>query len=596
MPRIGNITIAFILAVLTLMLLPGSYHTVSAQDIKVEAVVSENRLFTGERVNFTIEISGGGLRNLTPPAAPDIPELHLVNPTPSTSTSFTLINGVASTKYAYSYTYIALIEGDYVFPAVSMTIGGETYTTRPIRISVIDRNRAADSQDRESLPDVFVRLEVSENRPVVGQQIIAELVLYFKDTIEVMSFQPAAGWRTDGFWKENLSDGNQPRAESVLMNGVRYRKAVLTRHALFPGRADRLVLSSYKVTANLRYSARYRDSFSGVFGSLGRNQRTLELETEPVTINVQPLPNTTTQFIGAVGQFEISRIVTSSEITIGEPLEVITRVEGIGNVPLIRQPEFSFPDAFEDYRPQESMNFNVQLGRVQGHKLFTNVLIARRAGQFRIPETTLSYYDDRSRRYMTRTLPAIDITVNRDPNIVYSYVQDSRFTLTPLTGSVAWVNTAVGSVHSNSSRWWLWFGLMLPVILTVSLYGYNTWQKHLKENPAILRSKLAYEKALQKLDEASNAGTDYRLAYAAIYRAITGFIADKKQAAVTGQPDSYYLRYLEDAGIEADSVTLCKKLLERCSTIRYAPNTTRTFLNKDIENTRNLLNQLRKVL
>jgi hypothetical protein len=575
---------------LFLLILTG---TARAQDPVVEALVSENRLFTGERVNFTIEISGASIRNMTPPPAPDIPELHLVNPTPSTSTSFSLINGVASTKYAYTYTYIALIEGEFTFPSVNVSVGGQNVSTQPVRITVIDRNAAAARPDRESLPDVFVRLEVSDNRPVVGQQIIAELVLYFKDSIEIISFQPAAGWRTDGFWKENLSDGSQPRAETTLMNGIRYRKAVLTRHALFPGRADRLVLSSYKVSANLRYSARYRDSFSGVFGSLGRNQRTVELETEPVTINVQPLPNTTTNFTGAVGQFEISRIVTANEITIGEPLEVITRIEGIGNVPLIRQPEYVFPDGFEDYRPQESVSFNAQMGRIQGHKMFTNVLIARRAGEFRLPETSISYYDDRARRYVNKTLPAITITVLRDPNVVYSYVQDSRFNLAPLTGTVTWL---ASSAPVERSRWWLWAGFIFPLLITVSLLGYLTNRKKMNDNPAILRSRQAFGTAMNKLSEAEQAGSDFKLAYAAIYRCITGFISDKRQTASAGQTDTYYLEHLQQAGVDQEVINQCKKLLDRCSTIRYAPNTTRSFLDKDIENTKVLLRQLRKQL
>lgn len=580
----------FASGLLFLLILAG---TASAQDPVVEALVSENRLYTGERVNFTIEISGESIRNMTPPPAPDIPEFHLVNPTPSTSTSFSLINGVASTKYAYTYTYISLIEGEFTFPAVTVSVGGQTLSTQPVRVTVLDRNTAAASPDRESLPDVFVRLEVSDKRPVVGQQIIAELVLYFKDTIEIISFQPSAGWRTDGFWKENLSDGSQPRAETTLMNGIRYRKAVLTRHALFPGRADRLELSSYKVSANLRYSARYRDSFSGVFGSLGRNQRTVELETDPVTISVQPLPNTNSNFFGAVGQFEISRTVTADEITIGEPLEVITRIEGVGNIPLIRQPEYVFPDGFEDYRPQESMNFNAQMGRVQGHKMFTNVLIARRAGQFKLPETSISYYDDRARRYVNKTLPAIDITVLRDPNVVYSYVQDSKFNLAPLTGAVTWV---ASSASVQSSRWWLWAGFLFPVVFTVSLFGYLNYRKKLDENPSILRARQAFSTSMEKLSEAEQAGSDFKTAYAAIYRSITGFIADKLHTASAGQPDTYYLDHLKQAGVDAGTIKKCKLLLDRCSTIRYAPDTTKSFLNKDVENAKELLLQLRKQL
>jgi hypothetical protein len=118
----------------------------------------------------------------------------------------------------------------------------------------------------------------------------------------------------------------------------------------------------------------------------------------------------------------------------------------------------------------------------------------------------------------------------------------------------------------------------------------------MNDNPAILRSRQAYSTAMQKLAEAEQAGSDFKMAYAAIYRAITGYISDKLQTASAGQPDTYYLDYLNKAGMDQEVIKQCKKLLDRCSSIRYAPNTTRAFLNKDIENTKALLLQLRKVL
>src|SRR5690625_7101908 len=89
---------------------------------------------------------------------------------------------------------------------------------------------------------------------MTGQQSVASIVLYFKQGMEVTSYQPTSGWRTDGFWKEELENIRQPQAESVILSGVRYRTATLLRYALFPTRSGELSLSEDRKSTRLNSS------------------------------------------------------------------------------------------------------------------------------------------------------------------------------------------------------------------------------------------------------------------------------------------------------------------------------------------------------
>src|SRR5690625_5830892 len=116
---------------------------------------------------------------------------------------------------------------------------GTKHQTQTIQFEILDRGQLS-PESGEQFPDIFLEVQLDDERPMTGQQIVASIVLYFKQGMEVTSYQPTSGWRTDGFWKEELENIRQPQAESVILSGVRYRTATLLRYALFPTRSGEL--------------------------------------------------------------------------------------------------------------------------------------------------------------------------------------------------------------------------------------------------------------------------------------------------------------------------------------------------------------------
>ena len=225
MKRIGRLLSVFFVAI-TL----GGFFTprvLAQSNISVEATVSETTVYTGERIRLSIKISGD-FNNVSRPQLPDFPGFRLLSNTPSTSRSYQYVNGQTSITYAYSYQLIAQQKGNMEIPPISIAIDDKDFQTDPIDVSIIDRNESAQSPDAKR-PDIFLRLEVSDDRPVTGQQVISDVVLYFQDGIEVNSYQPVPGWKAEGFWKEELENNERPQATSTVINGVRYRRARLLR-------------------------------------------------------------------------------------------------------------------------------------------------------------------------------------------------------------------------------------------------------------------------------------------------------------------------------------------------------------------------------
>lgn len=593
MRKTGNF---FLYGVLICLMLPGVVQRVVAQDVNVEATVSETSIFSGERVALTIEITGD-FNNVSRPNLPDFQGLRLLSNIPSTSRSFSFINGKTSASYSYSYSLLAQNAGKYEISSISIEIDGTEYRTAPISVTVIDRNASSTNPSASTHPDIFLRMEVSDKRPVTGQQLITDIVLFFKNGLEVNSYQPVPGWKAEGFWKEELENTERPRAESVILNGIRYRKARLQQFALFPTKAGELTISPYQIIVSVRSASSRSDPFGSIFGGFGNNQRRVELQSEPVTINAESLPGIgDAAYIGAVGSFNISRNINIREAVVGESIEIETRISGTGNIPLVSKPAYELPEGLEVYEPQENASINRKNHRISGSKTFTDIVIARTPGIFTLPGTTLAYFNPSVNRYVIENLPAITFSVKADPEAFIASNRPNTFDIKPVTGLATWI--APQRNRPLISYWWLWAGLVVPVIVIVIGYWQKTFREKLKSDQDFARARKAFDKAEERLQKAiseSKAG-DIKTAYNALHKALTGYIGDKLGLPQAGLSDQQFISHLKQKELDPELIKNVRMLLDKCSTISYAPETSHEYLKSHVGLAERILNQLKKQL
>jgi hypothetical protein len=552
MLKIGNLILAL------LFLLPAVI--VAQDDITVTTSANERTVRKGDRFALSIEVKGGNFRNVTRPTLPNIPGIVLQNAQPSTSSNYSFVNGVASRTNTFTYVYQAERIGSIAIPTFTVTVDGRDYQTNTVVMTVLDR----DASEPEESSEIYIRMELSQRRPVVGEQILAELVLYFKPSLEILQFQVANSWRTDGFWKELLDDGSTPVAESVVIRGERYRKAVLSKHALFPNRSGELTIGQQPVTVTVRNAGRYTDPFNVFFG----NQRSIDLRTDAIAMRVGPLPEPPRgTSINAVGDFKITRRIPNATVSVGEAIEIVTEISGTGNLALITKPRYVLPDGFETYQPSENLKLTPTATSISGTRTFRDVIIARRGGSYTLPAAELAVYNPASNSYRLTTLGAVTMTVNLDTTSPLSYTSDSRFTMVPVMAATPWlIRHEFGAFHS----WWFWLGIVLPILLM--LWG---WRDRLNRNKlnsdyGFFRKTNAKERAMAKL-AGITPEQDVKATYALLYSALSGFICDKLGLPEAGLSDQQLLDAMTQAGVNAQAVGDAKRLFETCTTIRFAP-------------------------
>jgi len=571
-----------------------SFRAVGQSTVSVEATVSETTIYTGERVNLSIKVSGD-FNNVSRPDLPSFSGFRLLSNTPSTSRSYQFVNGKSSTSYTYTYSLIAETKGSYKIPPISINIDGEEHKTEPIDVKIIDRNESAKSSGSQK-PNIFLRLEVSEKKPVTGQQIVSNVVLYFKDGLEVNSYQPVPGWKAEGFWKEELKNTDRPQATSTIIDGVRYRKARLLQFSLFPTKQGKLEISPYKIIVAVRSARSSNDPFGSFFGGFGNNQRQVQLDTDPVTIHVQPLPaDSEGEYLGAVGNYNISRTIDPKNATVGESIEIKTTIRGKGNVPLVTKPDYKLPDGLEVYQPQESSNLNRHNHRISGSKTFTDVVIARSPGSFTIPEKKVSYFNPTQNKYIATTLPPLHFKVKRNPKTASTADTPTSLPVQPITGLATWITPASVSLFAY---WWFWIGIILPFVLLGLAYWQKTYSEKMSSDMAFARSQKASDKAHDRLDKAIKLSEQGNIkeAYNMLQKALTGFISDKLTLPEAGLSNQEYVDALEEHGIDENLVKNVRMLLDKCASISYAPDTSHAYLKSHVGLAESTLDKLKKVL
>ncbi|MFY0684883.1 MAG: protein BatD [Balneola sp.] len=584
MTKIGNkLAILFILLITLGLSWEGN-----AQDVSAEAILSETNIFEGEAVQLDISVSGNSLTTLERPEIPEIPGLRYLPNRTISSSNYSYVNGKPSLTQTFGFQFIAQAPGTYEIPEIEVSVNRKTVSTKPLSFKILDP-KTAENADSDRSPDIYVRLEASTKTPVVGEQVIADIVLYFKSEVEVSNYNTVPGWKAEGFWKEELNNPSQARSTSVIINGIRYKRARLLQYALFPTKAGELTLSPYNITVRIRNNRRTsRDPFSFNFG-----QENKELKTLPLTIDVQRLPEVdNAEYIGAVGDFEVTRSVTPKTAYVGESVEVITKITGSGSVPLLNKPEYDFPESLELYNPQETTNITRDNRLIAGTRTYTDILIARNSGDYVIPEKRIAVFDPAKKSFKYVTLPEVQFKAEIDPNATVTKLEDMRLDIEPITGLVQWRSDSSIALTKRNS---IWVMVGIPFLLFMGAYGYKNYYDKLNNDSGFARATKAKDKAIETLNEAGKS-TDIKEGYHKIQKALSQFIADKLNLPEAGISAHRLIEEVKKKSSNESVITELKRIFDKCESITYAPNISQEGLNTDISKSKELIKELGKVL
>ena len=376
------------------------WAVVPALAVQVDAQVDRTTIAPGESILLRVTVTDGkgqvDVSNLT--GFKVIPR--------GTSSSVQIINTQMTRETTHNYLLIPQAKGDVSIPALSVTVDGKSFATKPIKIRVMTAPQGSQAaQNRE----IWVDAELSHDAPYVGQQITYIFKFFNAVNVNDAKFQPP---EFSGFKAKEIEDR---RSFRKIIEGREFAVTelyyILTPLTAGPLTIEPAALQVGIVKPDLR---RRRSAFDGFFDDKFFRPGQIEtrvLQTDSLNVQARPLPplDPGLSFSGLVGKFELKTEMERTNLSVGDSATLTVSIQGQGNLmdaeaPLL-QPTADFK-AYAD-SPQEE----IITGRAgtSGRKLFRTALVPIATGQFQLPPVQLTYFNTQSESYhpLTADIPAL---------------------------------------------------------------------------------------------------------------------------------------------------------------------------------------------
>ena len=521
-------------------------------------------------------------------------------PQKGSSTSISIVNGKHSRTSQTTYTYILKPRrtGAFSLPAATAKMGGQDISSGRFTIQVVDNGSqaAAPSQggsqaqqgsaqrsrtEASSQEEIFMKFSISSTSAVVGEPITATLKLFQRANIA--GFEDVKLPTFNGFWSTETEAPQNIEFHREQVGDKIYNAAVLRRYTLIPQKQGDLVIDPAELVClvNVRTRASSPQSIFDAFFQDNVTTVRRRVSTPAVTVHVGGLPaGAPASFAGGVGEFSVSGKVTKDSLKTHEAASLLLTVSGKGNIALVDAPKVSFPVDFEVYDVKATKQ--VSSGGTSGSKVFEYPFIPRSHGDFVIPPVKYSYYNVKSRRYVTVQTDSLRISVARGTETVVSsdgsgvLTVDKRGVKT-LGEDIRFIRVKASSLSTPRmlvSRPLYWIIAIFMVLGAAALWLSMRRIAALRSDVALSRKRRATKMAMRR-PKLSGDFLRQNLPvafYEELHRALIGFISDKLSMNMAEQTKENIASSLTSRGISEENARAFTALLDECEYARYAPS------------------------
>ncbi len=568
-------------------------HCNAADEVKFTAFAPQ-RVIVGQPFQLVLSVNENG-KDLR---LPDVKGFEIIaGPYTSTSSSTQIINGDIRTskEVRYTYTLLPQKEGDYQIQPATIVVKKEKYYSNVLNIKVLPEDKTSQSQQQgNNAQSGQIRQSqsiTSENlfiRPIVSRTKVKEqeaLLLTYKlyARVDVTNIQSPKFPDFKGFLVQEIELPQDRTMQPDNYEGVNYYTYDLRKVLLFPQETGKVTIEPMTCDVIVRVRSaqqRPRSFFDDFFDTYQEVSKTVT--TSKVNLTVEPLPQPKpADFSGVVGKLSLSTKVSTTEVEANQPITITLKLQGAGNLKMLKNPTLQFPQDFETYEPKATNNFTTGNTGLSGSKTIEYLVIPRHDGDFVIPATTISYFDVASDSYKTLSTDAINIRVNKGAQTVSNSPVVTNFTgqekVEVLATDIRYINTSAPKLRPAerfvAGTLFFWLFYIISLLVTVCLIILFRKQARDNANVALMRNKKANKVARRRLKVAER---EYKAGnkdafYDEILKALWGYLSDKLSIPVSElNKDNISLR-LSQRGVSEDIINEFVKLLNDCEFERYAP-------------------------
>jgi len=532
--------------------------TSALADVSVVAAVDRNHIAFGESVTLTISVQGS--QSGAQPSIPRVDGLSFDGP--STQSSFSFGNGQASQSISFVYQVTPARTGEFIIPALQVSVGGRNYSSAPIRL-IVEKGTVQNSSNQT----LFAQIRLPSQQLYLGQTEPAQVILYSRADVPLKGVG-GFNYEADGLgykFLPNLKSGSQ------VINGVSFNALVIDG-SISPSRTGTLNFGPciLKAQVAIRKQGRsgwpFDDSmFDQMLGRVEVRDVAVTVDAAPIEVMALPEEGRPADFAGAVGQWNLEVVAKPTEVAAGDPITLTIKVSGNGNIDTVPAPKLGSMDGFKTYDPttkttKDDLN-------TTGERVIQQVLIAKSTEVKELPEVRLAYFDPITRSYKTDVQSPIKLVVKAGSGTPTTIVSGGgRYRAEEKLGQdIVYLKGDIGRVPPGVAFYGtatFWALNVTPLLALLGTVGWKRRTDRLRGDVAYARRTRAAKNARRLLTSATS--------YDEIQHALQQYLGDRLNIPIGGITASVVDEQLVPRGVNGELAAQAKACFAACDTARFA--------------------------
>ncbi len=563
-------------AALIVALAAASPARAESDPLSVEARVSQDTVLLGGAVQMQVLVKGA--RSARGPAASafgDDFEVKLLQESPGSRSETVIVKGRLSSKeevwYAFIYELRPRRDGELIVPALDYRAGDETLRTEALSLSVIGPRASAHALlDVSYAPSriyveqaLTLRLRASLTRLSLGDEVTNADPFLTRDPPELripwidgtddlaaseteqylarLETQRGAGFSVNALMRSSFFGRGDIRLfrlkrEPLDRGGAKWFAYSLER-VVVPLRSGKIALPAASIVGDVVTKA---ETTAGG-GARATDTETVFVTHEPVVIDVLPIPTVgrPPTYTHAVGRFLVEASATPHRAQVGDPIQVVMRVDGAGLLDRLKTPAL-------DKQADLARDFSVSEAEPPGWdgsaRVFTYTLRPRHARVTSLPPLVFASFDPESASFREQRTERIPIEVEDAGEVSPSELEvaggGAAVTSTPGAEVAGGLEPNAGLTEILGDEPYapwrgpvFWLALLLPLLALIGVLGLQA--RRSAHDDAALRARRALPVALEEV-EAARVATDEIRQADGLSRALAGFVAARTGRSAGG--------------------------------------------------------------
>ena len=438
--------------------------------VQVEATVSDNTVFLGDRFTLTITINDTD-SNYQLDTKPLENDFNVSRPSRSSSSSY--VNGKSSYLTTWQVTLQAKRLGDLTIPALKIA----NLSTNAINITVKKPSKqATKTQDNQ----LFIENSLDKKNAYICQSIILTSKIYIgrnADDLELIA--PSLEGATISIFGED-------KKEQTIRNGIRYN--IITRqYEINASKAGKFTLQSPVLSGSLRKSVPVDEWRSRIVSE------PINIRGDSLTLTIKAIPK---DFQGKWLVSEDVRLSEDTKITeqsyhVGEPItRTITLQVASSDTDKLPNIDFNYPKNLRFYPDQDKLTEGQANGLHYAQRVIRHAIIAEKPGSLTLPEIKLAWWNSKTDKQDFAVLPAQTLTILAAETNTQQTIIDKP--VTPITPS----QSTPSVTNKTLILWQIVCALLLVALIVLTFYhlNYRRSQKTNKNKKSMQAKDQPYEK------------------------------------------------------------------------------------------------------